>query len=59
VSVSVLRRCFRTGFGVGRAAVLFVTRFFSSFFVDVDLTDNKLAKKIREAQLEQYAAAAL
>ncbi len=39
--------------------MLFVTRFFSSFFVDVDLTDNKLAKKIREAQLEQYAAAAL
>ncbi len=27
----------------------------SSFFVDVDLTDNKLAKKIREAQLEQCA----
>ena len=24
-----------------------------SFFVDVDLSDNKLAKKIREAQLEQ------
>lgn len=28
-----------------------------SFFVDVDITDNKLAKKIREAQLEQCAPA--
>jgi len=26
----------------------------AGFFVDVDITDNKLAKKIREAQLEQY-----
>ena len=29
-----------------------------SFFVDVDITDNKLAKKIREAQLEQCVPAA-
>ena len=32
---------------------------FCSFFVDVDITDNKLAKKIREAQLEQCVSCAV